>query len=90
MTLPYDLPALRSHLAPQLRHPRAEVAKWAGHSVEVLTRIYTSCVAGLDERVDQPDGSLGNGDNSAQRGAWLAGTVRTCGSAWECVEHCQT
>jgi hypothetical protein len=29
--------------------PAAEVAKWAGHSVEVLTRIYAGCVAGLDE-----------------------------------------
>jgi integrase len=29
--------------------PAAEVAKWAGHSVEVLTRIYTGCVVGLDD-----------------------------------------
>ena len=29
--------------------PAAEVAKWAGHSVEVLTRIYAGCVIGLDD-----------------------------------------
>jgi len=29
--------------------PAAEVAKWAGHSVEVLTRIYAGCVVGLDD-----------------------------------------
>jgi integrase len=29
--------------------PAPDVAKWAGHSVEVLTRIYAGCVAGLDE-----------------------------------------
>jgi integrase len=29
--------------------PAPEVAKWAGHSVEVLTRTYARCVAGLDD-----------------------------------------
>lgn len=29
--------------------PAPDVAKWAGHSVEVLTRIYAGCVVGLDE-----------------------------------------
>jgi len=29
--------------------PAPDVAKWAGHSVEVLTRVYAGCVAGLDE-----------------------------------------
>lgn len=29
--------------------PAPEVAKWAGHSVEVLTRIYANCVVGPDE-----------------------------------------
>ena len=29
--------------------PAPEVAKWAGHSVEVLTRIYAGCVVGLDD-----------------------------------------
>jgi hypothetical protein len=35
------------------------------HSVEVLTRIYTKCVAGLDDMwISRMDRSLGNGDNS--------------------------
>ena len=29
--------------------PAAEVAAWAGHSVEMLMRIYARCVAGLDD-----------------------------------------
>jgi len=29
--------------------PAAEVATWAGHSVEMLMRIYARCVAGLDD-----------------------------------------
>jgi integrase len=29
--------------------PAPDVAKWTGHSVEVLTRIYAGCVVGLDE-----------------------------------------
>ncbi len=29
--------------------PAPDVAKWAGHSVEVLTRIYAGCVVGLDD-----------------------------------------
>ena len=29
--------------------PAPDVAKWAGHSVEVLTRVYAGCVVGLDE-----------------------------------------
>ena len=28
--------------------PATEVAAWAGHSVEVLTRVYTRCVVGLE------------------------------------------
>jgi hypothetical protein len=28
--------------------PAPQVAKWAGHSVEVLTRTYAGCVVGLD------------------------------------------
>jgi integrase len=37
--------------------PATEVAAWAGHSVEVLTRVYARCVAGLEDvwigRMDQ-------------------------------------
>jgi hypothetical protein len=41
--------------------PAPEVAKWAGHSVEVLTRIYAKCLAGLDEVwISRMDDSLGN------------------------------
>lgn len=29
--------------------PAAQVADWAGHSVEVLTRVYVHCVAGLED-----------------------------------------
>jgi hypothetical protein len=29
--------------------PAADVAKWAGHGVEVLSRIYAGCMAGMDE-----------------------------------------
>ncbi|MFC3981717.1 hypothetical protein [Streptosporangium jomthongense] len=29
--------------------PATQVAQWAGHSVEVLLRIYAKCVAGQDE-----------------------------------------
>ena len=28
--------------------PATEVAAWAGHSVEMLMRVYASCVAGLE------------------------------------------
>ena len=28
--------------------PATEVAAWAGHSVEVLTRVYARCVIGLE------------------------------------------
>jgi hypothetical protein len=35
------------------------VAKWAGHSVEVLTRIYAKCVEGLDDVwINRMEGSL--------------------------------
>jgi integrase len=37
--------------------PATEVAAWAGHSVEILTRVYTRCVVGLEDvwigRMDQ-------------------------------------
>ena len=29
--------------------PATEVAAWAGHSVEMLTRVYARCVAGLED-----------------------------------------
>ena len=37
--------------------PATEVAAWAGHSVEMLTRVYARCVVGLEDvwigRMDQ-------------------------------------
>ncbi len=51
--------------------PAPEVAKWAGHSVEVLTRIYAKCVAGLDDVwISRMDSSLGNhpGNETGDRG----------------------
>ena len=37
------------HLAQRWRAPGTEVAEWAGHSVEVLLRIYANCVDGDDQ-----------------------------------------
>jgi len=51
--------------------PAPEIAKWAGHSVEVLTRIYAKCVAGLDDVwISRMDSSLGNhpGNETGDRG----------------------
>jgi len=36
------------HLAERGRLP-TQVAEWAGHSVDVLLRIYAKCVVGQDE-----------------------------------------
>lgn len=55
--------------------PDATVAKWAGHSVEVLNRVYAGCVVGLDEvwiaRMDdglrEAERSLGEGEASGGR-----------------------
>ena len=50
--------------------PAPDVAKWAGHSVEVLTRVYAGCVVGLDEvwiarmSAGLRPGSLARGDDS--------------------------
>ena len=37
--------------------PPAEVAAWAGHSVEMLMRVYVHCIAGMEDvwisRMDQ-------------------------------------
>ena len=48
---------LRHHLAARLRRPDAQVAAWAGHSVEMLRRVYAGCAQGLEgiwiTRMDQ-------------------------------------
>jgi integrase len=39
--------------------PATEVAAWAGHSVEVLTRVYARCVTGLEDVwISRMDGTL--------------------------------
>lgn len=66
MKRPYDLQHSGVTWRLNCGIPAPEVAKWAGHSVELLTRIYTKCVAGLDDVwISRMDSSLGNGDNSA-------------------------
>jgi integrase len=49
MRLPYDL--RHSGVTWRLNSgvPATEVAAWAGHSVEVLMRVYAQCVAGLED-----------------------------------------
>jgi integrase len=57
MKRPYDL--RHSGVTGRLNSgvPATEVAAWAGHSVEVLTRVYARCVVGLEDvwigRMDQ-------------------------------------
>ena len=57
--------------------PATEVAAWAGHSVEVLMRVYARCVAGLEDvwtaRMDaslRPPGEMGDwhDQDGTQRG----------------------
>ena len=54
MKRPYDL--RHSGITWRLNSgvPAAQVAAWAGHSVEMLMRIYARCVAGLDDVLDRP------------------------------------
>jgi integrase len=49
MRRPYDLRHSGATWRLNCGIPAPEVAKWAGHSVEVLTRIYAKCVEGLDD-----------------------------------------
>jgi hypothetical protein len=57
MKRPYDL--RHSGITWRLNSgvPATEVAAWAGHSVEVLMRVYARCVTGLEDkwigRIDQ-------------------------------------
>jgi hypothetical protein len=41
--------ALGRDLAPELRRAPAEVAAWAGHSIEVLMRVYARCMTGMED-----------------------------------------
>jgi integrase len=46
---PYDLRHSGVTWRLNSRVPATEIAAWAGHSVEVLTRVYARCVAGLED-----------------------------------------
>ena len=46
---PYDLRHSGVTWRLNSRVPATEVAAWAGHSVEVLMRVYARCVVGLEE-----------------------------------------
>ena len=49
----------RGHLAAQLGVPPTEVAAWAGHSVEMLMRVYARCMTGLEDVwISRMDGAL--------------------------------
>ena len=47
-TSSHALPRLRVHVA-QRGVPATQVAEWAGHSVEVLLKVYATCLDGQDE-----------------------------------------
>jgi integrase len=50
--------------------PATEVAAWAGHSVEVLMRVYARCVTGLEDVwISRMDGALRlDGDRQGEGG----------------------
>ena len=47
---PYDFRHAGISWRPNAGTPGPQVAEWAGHSVEVLYRIYAHCMEGDDER----------------------------------------
>lgn len=59
-------------MAPVRRRPSPQVAKWAGHGLEVLQMIYAKVVAGfddvwflrMDDVLDSQPASTKQGDNS--------------------------
>jgi hypothetical protein len=63
-----SLSARAKQLAGRRRVPATEVAAWAGHSVEVLMRVYARCVAGLEDVwIARMDASLGRAAAEAPR-----------------------
>lgn len=57
--------------------PAAQVAEWAGHSVDVLLRVYIKCIAGqqgeakrrIEDAIGQPeDGKSGGTDRDVEPG----------------------
>jgi integrase len=54
--------------------PATEVAAWAGHSVEVLMRVYARCVTGLEDVwISRMDGTLRLGDAPRDQGPQQGG-----------------
>ncbi len=61
--------------------PPTEVAAWAGHSLEVLMRVYARCVVGLEDVwIARMDATLRAGDDDPAQGPSADGTV-SAGSA---------
>jgi integrase len=54
---PYDLRHAAVSLWLNAGVPAAQVAEWAGHSVNVLLRVYASCISGQDESARRRIGS---------------------------------
>jgi len=50
---PYDLRHAAVSLWLNAGVPATQVAEWAGHSVNVLLRVYAKCIYGQDEAVRQ-------------------------------------
>jgi hypothetical protein len=56
---PYDFRHAGVSLRPNAGTPATQVAEWAGHSVEILQRVYAHCLDGHDERwFDKIDAAL--------------------------------
>lgn len=65
---PYDLRHSGVTWRLNSRVPATEVAAWAGHSVEVLMRVYARCVAGLEEVwINLMEVSLRSADGAADQ-----------------------
>ena len=62
---PYDLRHAAVSLWLNAGVPATQVAEWAGHSVNVLLRVYASCIVGQDDaarqRIQDALGSRGGG-----------------------------
>ncbi|WP_435876013.1 tyrosine-type recombinase/integrase [Nonomuraea fuscirosea] len=64
---PYDLRHAGVSLRLNAGVPATQVAQWAGHSVEVLLKIYAKCIDGQDHLwLNMMDGALGDGPASEE------------------------
>lgn len=71
---PYDLRHSGVTWRLNSRVPATEVASWAGHSVEVLMRVYARCVAGVEEVwISLMDASLRPPGSTPSRGQGAPG-----------------